>query len=330
MAIQDKAQVGFKTESTYGTAVTVDRFLEFSGEEIMPDRQTIRSSGMRSGMRTHRTDRFVQYTRKVSGPLKVQPLSKGFGWWLNHMLGSSATGSTVDSATTHTGTFGSLYNKSFTLQSNRAFNPGNGDQAFTWAGCKIASWDVACAVGQLLEFNLNIVGQSETTGTALATASYPTGTVEPFSFVGGSVTVAGSSYEVGGFKLSCDNALKVDNQKLKSTGAINQPVEEGLRVINWALDDGDFVDLTQYNRFMSATASGALATMVATFVAPTLIGVSSLPTITITVDNAHFEQGSGMNAGGPGVTMQSFGGAGLWDGTDSPITIAYKTADTTA
>jgi hypothetical protein len=44
----------------------------------------------------------------AAGPVKFNPLSVGFGFWLKHMLGTVATGSTSDLVTPHTGTIGSL------------------------------------------------------------------------------------------------------------------------------------------------------------------------------------------------------------------------------
>ena len=65
----------------------------------------------------------------------------------------------------------------------------------------------------------------------------------------------------------------------------------------------------------------------ATFAAPTLIGVSAYPTITVTVPFAGCDEFKSGNKAG--LNMVSVGGEVLYDGTTSPVTVAYKTLDTT-
>lgn len=73
--------------------------------------------------------------------MKFNPLSVGFGFWLKHMLGTVATGTTSDSVTPHTGTIGSLLGDCFTFQVNRYDAVSAANRAFTWEGGKIASWE---------------------------------------------------------------------------------------------------------------------------------------------------------------------------------------------
>ena len=56
------SQLGFKAESTYGTAVTVDRFTEFNSCGIALERGAVMSKGLRTGTRVQRSDRFMPYT----------------------------------------------------------------------------------------------------------------------------------------------------------------------------------------------------------------------------------------------------------------------------
>lgn len=328
MAIQDKFQLGAKAESTYGTKVTVDRFFE-GMENISYDYGRVQSRGMRTGARVPRNDRFMVYKNGGGGPVTIPVLSKGFGFWLDLMMGSVATTGPTDSRYTHTGTFGSLYGKMFTLQANRPVNPANTDQAFTWGGCKVKGWEFNLDNGGMLECTLDVDAQDEDTATALASASWPSGTVENLSFVGATVTVGGSSFEVDGLTIGCDNMLKTANSKIKGSSLKNQPVEQDFRRVYWTLKDADFADLTQFNRVKSATAAGALATIVLTCQAPTLLGVTAYPQIVITVDEGRFDTITGHQATGPGVTMQTLTGVGLFDGSTSPVTIAYGSGDTT-
>lgn len=327
MAVQDKFQIGVKAETTYGTKVTVDRFFE-GQEAIKYNYGRVQSRGMRTGSRVPRNDRFFPYKIGGGGPLTIPVLTKGFGFWLDQMMGSVATTGPTDVKYTHTGTFGSLYGKKFTTQVNRPFNPANTDQAFTYAGCKVASWEFNLALDEELYATIDIDCQDEDTATALAVASFPS-PAEIFSFVGGAVTVGGSAFEISGITVGCDNMLKTENSKIKNTSLKNEPPENEYRRVYWTLREADFADLTQFNRVKSATAAGALATIVLTCATPTLIGTTSTPSFVLTVDEGRFDTIEGHQATKEGVLMQTLTGVGLFDGSTSPVTIAYGTADTT-
>ena len=321
-----ETQFGMKDESTYGTAVTVDRFMEFNSENIKANYTRIEYAGLRSGQRVQRSDRFVPVNKGASGPVKFNPLSVGAGFWLKHMLGTVATGATSDSVTPHTGTIGSLRGDYFTAQANRYEATTATNRAFTWEGGKVASWEMANDVDGLLEWTLNMDFENQATGTALATASYPTGG-ELFSFAGAAVTIAGTATPVTGIKIACDNGLKLDRHKLRASTLKQEPIESKHRMITWEME-ADFESLTDYNRFVSATSAGAVATIVATWTAPTLVGVSAYPTIVVTIDAARFDSAD-VAVSGEDIIMNKLSGRGLFDGTDSAVTVVYTTADAT-
>lgn len=332
MPTVNKAQVGFKTESTYGTAVTVDRFSEFVTEKIKPMSGRVVSKGMRSGQRVRRKDRQVPYKQGAAGPVQVEVLSAGFGWWLAHMLGSSATTGPTDSAYTHTGTLGTLTGKSFTFQTNRPFHPADTDQAITFEGGKIPKWKLSNKVGEVLVAEFDLDFEDWATGTALASASYPTA-AEPLSFVGGAVTIGGSSVDISEIEVSCDNKLfgvsSTDERRyLRASSLHKEPVEGDLREISWSIGC-DWESLTQFNRVHSATAAGALATIVATWTGSILIGTASVSSLTLTIDEASFDD-LDSTVDGPAPLTQKLTGAGLYDGSTSPVTLAYVSGDSTA
>jgi hypothetical protein len=91
---------------------------------------------------------------------------------------------------------------------------------------------------------------------------------------------------------------------------------------------GDFIDLTHYNRFVSATAAGALAQVIGTWTGPVLGGATTYPSLAVTLPTARFD-GDTPNVAGPGPLSINLKGRGLYDGTNSPVTLAYVTADTT-
>jgi len=324
-------QVGAVKEVTWGTPLTVTRFWEFNSEKIKPMRGRAVSKGMRAGGRVRRTDRQVPYEQGAAGPIEVDVLSRGFGFWLEHMLGTVATGATVDSKTTHTGSIGDLTGKGFTFQSNRPFHPADTDQAFTWAGGKVKSWKVSNKIGDILSVEMDFDFQSTATATALASASYPAAG-EALSFTGGVVTIGGTSTDITEATVGCDNKLfgtsdSDDRRYIRGNAQHREPMEGDFREVSWELTP-DFSDLTNYNRFASATAAGLLATIVLTWTGNLLIGASSLPTFVITIQNASFD-GWDSTVDNPSPLQQKLSGAGLYDGSNSAVTIAYGTADAT-
>lgn len=321
-----KYQLGTVDEVTYGTPVTPTRFHEFLTWGVKSQRGRIEGGGLRAGTRVQRSDRFVTVNNGAAGDATMEVLTKGFGFWLKHMLGSVATAAAVDGKTVHTGTIGDLKGDSFTAQVNKPFHPADTDQAFTYHGGKVTKWQLANQVNGLLIATLSFDFEDVDTSTALATASYPT-SMELFSFVGATITVGGTAFEATDATFAGDNMLKVDRQYLRASALKKEPIEQDRRAITWSLA-ADFEDLAQYNRYVSETAAGALATIVATWQAPTLIGTTSKPTIVVTVDNARFDDHD-TAIGGPGPLSQTLSGRGLYDGTDSAVSIAYGTADIT-
>ena len=319
-------QLGVANESTYGTPVTPTRFFEFTSESIELDMGRVESAGLRPGQRTLRSDRWEPFRKGAAGDIEFDVPTKGFGFFLPHMLGSVSTGAAVDSNFTHTATEGSLLGDFFTAQINRPFNPSGTAQPFTYHGCKVTGWELSCDVDGVLVCTLTIDAEDEDTSTALAAASYPSD-FRVFSFAGAAITLGGSAVEVRNFSLSCDLALDTERRYLRTSPMKKEPVENGMRSYEWACE-ADFTDLTQYDRFRSATRAGALAAIVATFDGPIAHGGTTLPRLTVTIPAARFD-GVMQNIDGPEALRSELSGIATFDGTNSPVTLAYRTTDAT-
>lgn len=321
-------QLGVKAESTYNTGVTVDRFFEFNSESIAVEVGRVESSGIRAGTRAMRSDRRVPYIMGAGGSVEFYVLSKGFGFWLDQCLGTVSTGSAAETVVyTHTGTVGSLTGKFFTAQVGVPQVGGGTITPKTATGGKVKSFELSCATGEALKFSADLDFANLEHSTSLATASYPTST-ELLTFVGGSVTVGGTAVNVNKFSVKVDNGLKTDRRYLIASATKKEPVEAGHRKIDVELGL-DFEGTTHQNRVLSATAAGAQAAVVLTCAGLTTIGSTLKPTVTITIPVVMFD-GDTPTVGGPDVVGETVKGMGLYDGTNSPITIAYKTLDTTA
>jgi hypothetical protein len=85
------AQVGYKLETTVGTPVTVDKFLEFNSEGFSFDPGFIEPEGLRSGVKFKRGSRLVQSRKMVSGAIDMNYATRLMGGLWKAALGSSVT-----------------------------------------------------------------------------------------------------------------------------------------------------------------------------------------------------------------------------------------------
>lgn len=309
-------QLGIVDEVTYGTPPTVTKFYEYNSESIEENEGRTEGDPLRAGF-TQRSDRFTPYFAGAAGPVQLDVLNKGFGYWLKHMLGQVAT-TGATSPYTHTGSMADLYGDSFALQLNRPFHPAGTNQAFTYGGGKVTKWTLSNTVDANLVADLELDFQSVTTATALATASYPA-SAAPLTWAGGVVTIGGSTYDIDEISVSCDNGLNVERRQIRGNTLKKEPTG-GRRTVEWSIS-ADFDSLTQRNRARADAAATALAEIEATWT----LGDASL---TVTIPAARFDKWSAPTTGPEGI-KQTLSGVGRYNGTDSPVTVAYASSDAT-
>jgi hypothetical protein len=101
-------QLGIAAESTYGTYVAPARFLEFVDESMALSIARNEAKGLRAGQRVLGTDHWQAGKRAAKGDIQLEIGNKGFGLLLQHMMGTIAT--TADgTGKKHTATIGDLY-----------------------------------------------------------------------------------------------------------------------------------------------------------------------------------------------------------------------------
>lgn len=249
------AQFGFGEESTWGTAVTPNRFLPMVSEAVKQDIARIKSKAIFAGRRTLDTSQVAAGDIKVGGPIHTEFYDHQMGLLLKHMFG----GYSISGAGPYTQTFtpGDMVAlKGLTMQVGRPDVAGT-VQPFTWAGCKVAKWDIEASVNNFAMLGLDIVAKSETTATGLASVSYPA-SINPLTYVQGAITIAGSSVPVRSFKLSGDNNLD-DKRRFLGSQLISEPLESDVRDYTGTAEC-EFNGLTQYNRFVNFTAAALVLT----------------------------------------------------------------------
>lgn len=315
------AQLGTAEEVTYGTPVTVDRFFEFRGSgPLALDIERIESQALRAGRRVQRSDRWVAGKKDVKGDIVVELANKSMGRLWKHALGGVAT-SQPDAGGSpnvylHTFTPGDMPT-GLTVQVGRP-DTGGTVRPFTYHGCKVASWELACAVGELAALKLSMIGEDEDTSTGLAAASYPAG-LTLFSFVQGTLTVAGSPQEIMSGSIGCDNGLATGRYFWGSQLRKN-PLEAALRKPGGKLD-AEFESLTAYNRFVNGTEAALLMLFQGATIQNTYKYECKITA------NVRFD-GATPELSGTEIVKQSLPYAVVDDGTTS-IKVEYQTTDTT-
>lgn len=320
------AQLGYAEETTYGTPVTVTRFAEFNSCSVELARSVVQSAGLRRSRRLPRSDRFMPYTVGAAGTIELDVPTKGFGLFLEHMLGSISTGTITDSNYTHTATIGDLDGKSLTIQAGKPRVGSATVDPYTWHGCKFTGWTLSMDVDGILVASLDVDAEDEDNSNALATASYPADT-RVFTFNGCAVTIAGDSFEATSWSLQAENTLDTERRFLTGTSLKKEPLENGDRAFTVSLE-AEYKDLTQYNRYKSATAAGMLGAIVATFTGPVAHGGATFPQIVVTVPAGRFDSVS-QPISGPEKITQSISAMAMDNGSDQPVTITYRTVDAT-
>jgi hypothetical protein len=302
------AQIGIGVESTVGTAATPTRFYEFNDESIAMTIERIESEGLRTGNRVLRSDRYASGQKAIEGSFSMDMTADNTAILFKHALGAVATaGSYV-----HTCTMSDPFGLGLTIEVGRPGNDGT-VRAFTYAGCKINTLDLSVSVGELLSAEFGVIGTTaETIGTVTA-ASYAS-SLELLHFAGAAITVAGTAYPCKDFSLSVNNGLTGDRYVLGSQIA-QQPIASSLAEVTGSLT-AEFVDATAYNRVLNATHAAVVATFTD----------STGDSITVTVPVARFD-GDTPSVGGPDILDQTLNFKGLFNGTDSPVTIAVANGD---
>jgi len=329
------SQLGVVDETTYGTAVAVTKFFEFNSESIAGKYERIESESIRAGQKVLRTDRWIPNAKGAEGDIEIEVLTRGFGFWLKYMLGTVATGTTTDSATTHTATLGPLDGKSFTCQVGRP-DITNTVRPYTYAGGKVTEWELKNSVDGVLTCNFTCDFASETIPVASPSGPFalqafgiPATGADLFPYLNGSLTIGGIEVPISEFSLKASNTLKTDRFFIRSTGGKREQREDGMRTYEWSVT-AEFEDLNQISRVASATRAGATAQIVASWTGPTLIGVTTFPALTITLPQARFDEPSTVGIDGAEQPDLELSGMALGptDGS-SPVSIAYRTADAT-
>lgn len=246
-------QLGIKTETTVGTAVTPDIFVPVLSAKANIDEGYIRSNGIRAGRRTRNPGRLG--ARVVGGSVELELYNSSVATLLKHAFGAVSTGGSF----VHTYTPGAHLGKSFTLQLGIEDTAGTVNP-FTFSGCKMDSWAITAAVGDgLAKFSFDFSAKDVTTATGLAAATY--GTLTPFSFVEATVKSVNGADVVSANSVtySCSKGLRSDRHVLGSRTIREQLEQQKFEYMTEI--QADFDSLTLFNLAVAATQVASILTL---------------------------------------------------------------------
>lgn len=315
-------QFGMVAESTYGTYVAPTRFLEIADESLDLVQENIESAGIRASTRVLRSDRYARNAKGAAGSTSFEVHSKGFGLLLKHSLGQNTISTPGGGTNTrdHTCVLADPHGLMCTVQIGRPDVSGT-VQPFSYLGGKVTGFEFSNDVDGALMLSTDWDFQSVTTAQSLATASFAAST-ELLYYSGGTVTVGGSSVNVKDISIKVDTGLDTERYFIRNSTSKLEPEIAKLAEIEGEMTV-EFTDLTQYARVTGSTAAVVALWEGSTIETTFKYGVQ------ITLQACRFDEGT-VNLKGPEILEQKLKFKALYDGTNPPISVRYRTTDTTA
>jgi len=351
--------VGISTEGTQGTFQAPTHFLEFNSESMKMVKNTVTGTGLRAGGLYQRTSRRVVTSWGAAGGVNADAPYNGLGLWLQHMIGSFGTLSSIvqqsaSAAWLQTHTPGPLAGKTFTMQIGKPDSTGT-VRPFTYVGCKIEDWTLTAEVNKYATLALTIDAwqeltpdnpQGTTAGAALTSPTYTAGE-QFFYFTQGMIYNSGTLSNSGsnpvitslGSPVAAGHILKGDfkcaNPVDKSryfvagtggsgvSGVKGDQLDNNFRQVTGSLD----VEFYSLSGFYDTFAADTTTTLQLSFTGSVAIASTFFPTLTVLIPNVKFD-GDSPVVGGPGVLNHNLPFHGLDSEIYNPVQFQYMSTDT--
>lgn len=324
-----RVQLNYANQTNYTNAVTASMAsTEVVGYGVKPVHQRVESKSIRSSRAARSTHHFQPFKVGAAGGIDVEVPTKGFAFWLPHMFGTASSSATATNGTTWSASILTGKGTYFSLQENFPLYPGDSDSAFTFIGTKVVKWSAECKVDEPLNVHFDVDAYDYSTNTALTAASFETN-FNLLTFVGGTVSIGGTSVNIREWKVETDLGYEPDKERYvrgdtrKLEPQQRKPVEVTADLLL------DWESLAQFNRFAAATASGALASVQAVFTGPSTInGGAVYPSLTVTIPNARFDEALPKDVEGADPLEQPVKVMGFQESsTNGAITAVYVAED---
>lgn len=238
---------GFGEESTYGTPVSMSKYLEITEESLKGEQTWISVPTLRSPSQNQR----VQSKKSVSGNIKASLGYEGFERLLKHAMGASATSGSGPYQ--HDITLASSLPTGLTIHISRDAAAVGTGSAFEYDGCQITKMTITQNVEELCMVDFEFLGQ-DFRNVNIDTPSFPT--FHQVDWTNFSITWNASTISVKSFELTLDNALADDRYVLGSRTRVGLG-RSGPRKVTGKFEM-EFDSLTLYAAFRDQSTTAAL------------------------------------------------------------------------
>ncbi|WP_115790039.1 phage tail tube protein [Arthrobacter silvisoli] len=341
MTTQLDCSLGFKKETTYGTAVTVDRFAEFTEESLAWNPTFAQGAGMRVGSRVARSKRRVLAKQSAGGDFTVEMVHKGLGPILEALFGTATSTAVPGQA----GVFQQLFTPtttdplpSYTIQKGIPTIGGGAATAMTFLGAVCSSGEFSATNSEIVKLKTTWDAREVQPGIAYAAPSYVVAP-ELFHFAQGAITIGGTqtvptttalasggtvAAQVEEFTVSFDNKIDEGGFNLGGGGKRSRKPVVGLAEVKGKVT-AEYSDTVLRDAYLNQTPLA----LTLTFTSSLVIGTSANPVLQIHIPDLRLE-GELPKAGGGSPVKQEIDFTVL-DGLTaaSPIYVALVTTDTT-
>lgn len=337
MALLTDHQLGMAQESTYGTAVTVSRFLPMlpsTTHDVNLER--VQSAGLIvGGLGYQRTARQAVGVPTYPLQIDIPAQSRGIGLPLSWCGGT----------TTHTLVSGTTYQSvitparttvtpptSFTCQLGivETVTAGTVD-AYTYSGCVASALTITCPDDGEATISIKALAKTLATGTALATASYAAAP-SLYHHDSGTATLGGTLTTPTATTLatvSTPTGLAVRSWQLEiDHGLVERPIVGGYQQPAWGSATAKLSTQIEYDGTWWRTAM--LAGTALPFVGALTGGAlsSGVETLQVVVPSAVIDPGVLPKPTAGEIVTVDVEWQGMYDGTSQPWYIVHRTADT--
>lgn len=338
MPTQLDKSVGLKKETTFGTAVTVDHFPEFLSATLKAQPKFVQGQGMRVGSRVARANRRAKVSELAGGDIEVEVATKGFGIFLEAMLGAGLSTSISGAA------YQQLFTPSvddfigsYTVQQGIPLL-GGARQATTFLGAMCSSLEITAGLEEIVKAKTSWIARETKTDIALANPAYPVG-AELLTFVHGSIVIGGTvnvptatalanggttAANIRDFSLTLSNGLDSGGMAFGGGGKLTRRKALGALDIKGKIT-AEYTDNVLRDAWLAQTDLA----LVMSFISTNQIGVTgAYPALQIVVPNIRLD-GDVPVASNSDVQTLPIDFTGL-DGqvAAAPIYIVYRTTDT--
>lgn len=198
------AQIGFGDEATWGTAIAPTVFTPLLNEGLEQTIERLESDAIIAGARVLRSQEWSEGNVAAGGPVGLELYDRSMGLLLKHMFGGSST----------TGPFSpaDLTGLGLTTQVGVPDVTAGVVRPKTYAGGKVASWELGLAAGKIATLGLDLIARHEirhrTVADGVTTNALPTITSATAAFVQDDVgkPISGTNIPAATTILSVTNA----------------------------------------------------------------------------------------------------------------------------